>query len=167
MNAIPPQYIYTSRREVENVISQVGVNLRLDDLDTSDSEDALEEYYIDATLDIDTHAQHYYESSDLATSSWVRRRATYLACYYLSQRRGNPALFQLRYNQIMEQLERVQLGEMLIPGLPTRADMTPAMSNMVVDERFILSKLRVHPSISTGGTGSRQHLSYIIPFEWL
>lgn len=167
MIATPPDYIYTSRDEMERILSQIGVNLRIDDLDVAGSEGALESFYIDATLTIDTYVQHYYEPQDLYSSYWVRLRASWLACYYLSQRRGNPALFQLRYNQILEELERVQLGELVIPGLPTRFDLTPAMSNIVIDERFTIDKIRVHPSISTGGVSSRQSLSPVIPYEWL
>ena len=163
----PPQYVYTSRDEMEGVLSQTGINLRIDDIDVMDSEGVLDSFFYDATLVIDTYTQHLYYSQDLYSSYWVRIRASWLACYYLSQRRGNPALFQVRYNQILEELERIMDGELLIPGLPTAYDITPAMSNVVVDERFAIDKIRVHPSISTGGTSSRQSLSPRFPFDWL
>lgn len=158
---------YVTLDEVQLRFSEAGITLRLDDLPPEKLDDAFEQVAGDVEDVIDQYCQHFYLDDDLKNSPWVRRRASWLFCYFLSMRRGNAAIFQNRYNEIIDELERVAAGRLLIPGLPYRADMTPALSNLVVDERFYISKIRVQPSISTGGTSGRQALSPVIPYEWL
>lgn len=158
---------YTTQAEIQGLFSQVGVMIRLDDLDPPGFKNALEGFIDEATGIIDQYAQYFYDPADLANSTWVRRRCTWIACFLLSQRKGNPALFFRRYEEILDELERVKIGDLMIPGLPTSADLTPAMSNLTVDERFHVRKLRVHTSISAGGTSSRQDIAPFLPYEWL
>ena len=168
-------YVYTTRDEIERLMSGVGVRLRVDDLidstdpdyDASDIGYYFQELTEDATLTIDQYAEGHYDPEDLVNSRWGRIRATWSGADLLSQRRGNPALFYSRYEEIIGELQQVTFGNLVIPGLPTRADLTPAMSNLRVDERFMVRKLRVMDSISTGGTSARQDFVYIYPYEWL
>lgn len=158
---------YVTLRDVQHRFSEAGITLRLDDVPADRLAEVFEQVAGDVEDLIDQYCQHFYLDEDLVNSPWVRRRASWLFCYFLSMRRGNAAIFQARYNEIVDELERVGNGTLLIPGLPRRADMTPALSNVVVDERFYISKVRVQPSISTGGTSGRQALSPVIPYEWL
>ena len=81
--------------------------------------------------------------------------------------RRKAALFIEKYDETIKLLEEVYKFNRIIPRIPTREDLTPAMSNMHVDDRFRVHKLRVHPTISTGGTYGKQDLSPRFPFEWL
>ena len=163
----PLANVYTSQDEIDRLFSTVGVSLRTDDLESIDLTAYWTELTEEVTETINQYAEMYYAPADLVTSRWVRSRATWLGAHYLSMRRGNPALFLARYEDIITDLENVALGNVIIPSLPTRADMTPTMSNLIVDERFVVKKLRVHPVISAGGNDSRQDPAYIYPYEWL
>jgi len=112
----------------------------------------------EATDTINQYAMEWYEESRLVNSLWVRRRATVIACWLLSQRRGNPGQFEERVSQITLELEKVLKGDLRIPRLPMRADFTPGVSNYRVDDRYLVRKTRVEPQISTGGRGSKQDI---------
>jgi hypothetical protein len=160
-------YIYTDQDAIERLYSENGVSLSLDDLTGAEQTTFWTEITSEATDVVNQYAELYYAPIDINDSSWVQRRATWIAAYFLSQRRGNPAIFGDRYDEIIEELKAVYRGELLIPRMPTREDMTPAMSNLIVDDRFRVHKLRVHPTISTGGVSSRQDMSPRFPWEWL
>lgn len=159
--------IYTSEEEVTRLFSSLGIELRLDDLMGSDLATYWTEVTCDATDKVNEYCEIYYEPTDMVNNRWVRTRATWICAYLVSQRRGNPAQFFTRYEEIIGELLAVLEGRLLIPRLPTRADFTPAMSNQVVDDRFALHKLRTYQTISTGGISSRQDLSTWVPYEWL
>ena len=76
-------------------------------------------------------------------------------------------MFEDRMQEVIVLLEEITRHDRIIPRLPTRADLTPAMSNLHIDDRFRTHKIRVHPTISTGGTSGKQDLSPRFPFEWL
>lgn len=160
-------YLYCTKAEIENIIGSDAYGKMVQDLNATQLAAWLTEFRSDATDLINTYCLVFYEAEDLANSRWVRTRAAYVAVYFLSQRRGNPALYQLRFEQIMQELMMVLQGIIQIPGLATRNDMTPAMTNLTVDDNFSVQKLRVQPAISTGGTYSNQHTAYRWPYEWL
>lgn len=149
--------VYTSKAEIESLLSFSGVDVRLDDLGEADMIQTILEIAEEATDVVNEHCLGRYKSTDMVDSRWVHSAATWIACYLLSQRRGNPALFSDRYQQIITRLEDVQRRRKHIPRLGTREDLTPAVSNVRVDDRFIKAKVRVERSISTGGTYSNQH----------
>jgi hypothetical protein len=160
-------YIYTDQTTIERLYSDTGVTLVIDDMSSGEKALFWTEVTSEASDVVNQYAEMYYAPIDLNTSSWVQRRTTWIAAYLISQRRGNPAIFGDRYDEIIEELKAVYRGELLIPRMPTREDMTPAMSNLIVDDRFRVHKLRVHPTISTGGVSSRQDMSPRFPWEWL
>jgi len=160
-------YRYTSRAEMQRVLGASGIDLRSDDLGGSEDSSMIDEVTGEATEMINFYAGLNYDEKDLETSFIVRRWATWIACYLLSQRRGNPALFSDKYEETIALLEEVYKFNRIIPRLPTREDLTPAMSNLHIDDRFRTHKIRVHPTISTGGTYGKQDLSPRFPFEWL
>lgn len=155
---------YTTEAEVTRLFSSLGVENRVDDLtDAGDLEDLWEDITEDATSMINQYCENFYTSLDLNGSRWVRIRATYIACHILSYRRGNPSLFRDRYEQILEELEKVSIGSLLIPSLPTRSDFTPAMTNVAVNDKYYIDKIRVHSTISTGGSSGRQSVQPYTP----
>lgn len=161
-------YPFTTRDEIERLFGEKAVKLRQEDLQGGDLTLYWTDLIADATTKMQAYLEMYYEPADLANSRWVRVRATWIGAFLLSQRRGNPAQYLSRYQEIMEELQAIAAGILQVPGLPTRADFTPAMNNLIVDDRYALAKLRVHDPISTGGTSGRLHSSFLIhPFEWL
>jgi phage gp36-like protein len=161
-------FTYTSRDEIVRIFGASGVNFRGDDLRNSRGEtDMMNEIIGEATEMINFYCGMNYAEVDLNDSYLVRRWATWIACHLLSQRRGNPAMFVDKYEETLRLLEEVYKFNRIIPRLPTREDLTPAMSNLHIDDRFRTHKIRVHPTISTGGTYGKQDLSPRFPFEWL
>lgn len=162
-------YTYTSVAEIRRIYSTDAVNLRLDDDDdgyVSPTDDVYTDLVYEATDMVNLYCEQWYDPSDMAENSWVRRQATWIACYLLSQRRGNPSQYGKRYEEIVGLLEKVQAGQLQIPRLPHRADFTPAVSNFRVDDRFQVRKTRVQPTISSGGTSSRQDLDRDRYSDW-
>jgi hypothetical protein len=160
-------YTYTTREEIQRLYGSSGQQAIIQDLSGSNISSWYTELIADASDIINQYCLVYYHAEDLGNSRWVHTRATWIAAYLLSQRRGNPALWGGRYAEILEELRMVLAGLIQIPGLPTRSDFTPAMSNLVIDDHFQISKIRVQPFISTGGVGSNQQIAYRWPFDYL
>lgn len=156
---------FTSKAEMQRLFSACGVNYRMDDAD--DPEDTLDFYIDDATSTMQMYAGQIYDMTSLNTSKWVRIRTTWIACYRLSQRMGNPSLFFNRYDEILQELQKVQLQQLPIPELATSVDMVPTMSNVEHDPRYREKTLRVESEVSTGATSGRQDLSNQLLPEWL
>jgi len=156
---------FTTRPEMEKLFSAMGVEFRLEDAD--DCDEVLNFFIDDATQLVLQYAGQLYSSTDMNTSTWVRIRCTYIACYFLSQRLGNPSLFFSRYEQILDELQRVQQQLLPIPELATSQDMVPCMSNIEHDPRYRERTLRVEPETSTGANSSKQDLSNQLLPEWL
>lgn len=159
-----PQTQYTTRADMELLFTRLGVNLRT--ARYGDSTDAIDFFIDDASTTIDQYASQWYYPADLATSRWVKIRATWMACYLLSQVAGNPSLFYTRYDLIMQELDKVQQGLLPIPELNTRADMVPSMGNIEHDPRFREKTLRVETEVSTGENGKRNESYTILP-DWM
>lgn len=103
-----------------------------------------------ATDEVNIYCLYWYEEADLANSSWIRNLATWIACYHLTQRKGEPAKFENQYDKAIAFLERVRSGELQVPRLPQRADLSPCHSNYVIDSRFTKAQSRVQRETSTG-----------------
>ena len=153
-------YTYTTQAEIERLYGKKGVAQLLVDLTGTDIASMWEEIIADSTTLIDSYAAQVYDPSDLSTSRWVRTRATRIGAFRLSQRKGNNDLFAQRYEEIIEELQKVKELLLMIPNIPMSADMSPAMSNVQVDPRFQIKKIRVQPEISTGGSSNRQDLAW-------
>jgi phage gp36-like protein len=158
------QHLYTSVPEMHRVISSVGRVLWTDDED--DDEQVLLEVIEDATTTMDSYLYRLHDAEDLKKSVWVRRRATVMACHYLTQRRGDPGLFSDRMFSIQEELQAVLEGLIQIPDMPFTAGMMAVMQNVTVDQRYLSQKNRVKPTLSTD-TGGREPLFRGLPYEWL
>ena len=139
----------TSQVEMQRLFSSVGVNLRLDDL--ASTVEAIDEIVVSASQTVESYLLQKYDTVNLISSPWVRRRATVLACHELSLRRGNPGQFYEWYNQIMEELKAfLESGNTpIIPGVIVRAQEVPTASTYIVDDRYRYQKLRVVRQQST------------------
>lgn len=150
-------YVYTSQAEIKEIWSTVAADDRLNDPPaTSPLANVLNDTINEATDTVNMYVQGYYIDSLLTTSALVRRWTSYIACHLISIRRGDPGQYTAEYERILETLDKIRQGIFQIPRLPVRDDMTPAMSNYTVDNRFSFNKIRVVPSISTGGTYPNQ-----------
>jgi len=149
---------FTSKAEVERLLGLHAVKSFLSDTKTGSIDpNVWADILDDATETVAMYLDRFYDRAQMAANKWVRRQATWLAAHYLTHRRGNPSLFNARARQVMDWLEMIRLGQLQVPGLAWKADLSPALSNMVVDDRFSIQKVRVQPTISTGGESARQH----------
>jgi hypothetical protein len=112
---VPP---FTTIDEITDIFSQDAVDLRTDDLtDPIISAAAMARLIADATNIIYQYTWLIYNVTDLSNSDWVRTRASYIACYLVSMRRGNPGQYIDRYNSILEELKLIMSRDLYIPGL--------------------------------------------------
>ena len=156
--------LYTTRAEIESILSGLGVDLMVDDdesgdIDASEEEDVTEAIW-EATDIINERASHFYDAEALETSSWVRRRASYLAAHILGRRRGNPSVYCEEVEEIRAELKRLGRGDLWIPRIQTRHEHRPTMSNLVVDRNYTKSKIRVDKQTSVGEDDSVQDKDY-------
>lgn len=149
----------TSAAELERLYSQVGVELRTLDGNETTIIDEIVEW---ASETIASFTLHHYDTDNLETSPWARRRATVLAAYYLSQRKGNPAQFVAEAKRVMEELELVRTNKIIIPNVPVRAADVPAISSFRVDDRYLINKQRIVKSQSTKPRAGQQ--TYELPY---
>jgi len=156
---------YTSRAEMERLYSPRGLEYRAGT--GFDCQTTLNWYIDDASATIDAYAGQIYAKADLATSTWIRVRATWIACYRLSQIEGNASQFIGRYDEAMDELRQVKDGLLPVPDLSTSIDVVPSMSNIDHDPRHRYATLRVQPETSTAVNGSRQFLTANWLPEWM
>jgi hypothetical protein len=139
-------YKYTTQAEMEGLFSTVGVADRLDDNDNG-AIAAPETTYLDqiityATNRLNQYLLQYHTDEDMSTNDWCREKATVIACYLLSRRRGNAAQFEAEYAEILAYLKGYPNYVGQIPFLPLRHEKGPALSNLVIDDRR-MNKIRV------------------------
>lgn len=165
-------YLYTSRDEIERLMSDDGLENMEDDSASSptgtqvDRDDLETEFISEATDKINFYVQELYEASAIVNNVWVRRRATWIAAYLMTRRRANPGYYNEQYEQAVEELELIALGKRKIPRAAQRSNSIPTVSNFVMDDRF-LNPLRVDPISMMGDRDSRQDLWTIYPYDTL
>lgn len=155
INPLWDDYRLTSREEIARMYSTIGVTLRMDDLVTENESDMMLELVNAASETVASYTLKYYNTDKIVNSPWIRRRATIIACYYLSMRRANGTQFTREYQLVIEELERF-LGPKppIIPGqdgnpVPVRTSMIPTVSSYIIDDRLRYEKLRVRQQYST------------------
>lgn len=165
-------YTYTSQAEIEAKISASAGLLQVDHnqslaIDASDESTVWSDVVSEATDIVNMYCLELYNDYDLASSLWVHRQATWIGCHLLCLERGNPSpgTFQSQFDRSIAYLDKIHNMTFRIPRLPTRTDNTPSLSNLAVDNWWFINKIRVQPSISTGGQSSKQDLdNNFIPF---
>lgn len=153
----------TSRDEIERVFSTIGVDLRVLDAGSAGAEDDMIDEIIDwASETVAAYTLKHYDTIELVTSAWTRRRATILACYYLSQRKGNAPQFVAEAKRVMDDLTAVNENKIMIPDAVVAVADIPAISSQRVDDRYRVNKLRKVVPQSTEPYAGEQ--TYDIPF---
>lgn len=145
----------TSRTEMENVFTVQGVEYRTNPFSDEPNCVRILNYFIQmASVRVLTYIGQRYATGTLQNHPQARFLATWIACYYLSQRAGNPSLFHARYEEAMQELVDIRDGIMPLLDADTRWDMVPTLSNMEHDPRYSDRTLRVDPETSTGNGGT-------------
>jgi len=145
----------TSRQEMENVWTMQGIELRTNPFSDEPRCVQVLNYFIQmASVTVLKYVAQRYETSTLRVHPQARFLATWITCYYLSQRAGNPSLFHARYEEAMQELTDIRDGIMPLLDANTRWDMVPTLSNMEHDPRYSDRTLRVDPETSTGNGGT-------------
>lgn len=167
-----PTNIYTNRSGVEAVMGVCGVNLRVNDSQTTVVSEVEESYlnyaiYV-ASAEIDLTLSNRYAPAMLATSFAVYNWATVIAAYYLTIRRcgAAPAALQWEYEQTKQRLREYQLGLAEIAGLPSLASPGISMSNVRMDPRAPVNQMGVEPSISDSTQTSYPQIQNILAAFW-
>lgn len=147
-------YQYTSRTEIQDLLSYSGVKLRLGD-DGSDSLSSAELARVVNAVNIATakcnlYLLERYDASHLNDSWIVHHWATVIAARWLCKRRGNPVPESIEdeYEEIIEELTAVKQGEMSLGDVPQREADQPTWSNVTVDDRYRVKRIRVQRPIS-------------------
>lgn len=91
-----------------------------------------------------------YDDSQLALSGSVNNWATIAACKWLCTRRaqGCPKSIRADYDEMMEEMQKVQCGQLYIEDIGTRGSDWPTVSNITVNPAYNVMRARVQPSIS-------------------
>ncbi len=140
----------------ENYLKRVfGENFLVDytnDLTERGITDGIELALIEAHDLVLTYLLHRYEEEELRGKTWVILRETRIAGYYLALRRGQqvPEGISQAYLNALEDLESMANDtRRMIPGVPTRHQPGPNVSNFEIDNRFFRNRQRRITSQST------------------
>ena len=122
----------------------------------------LDDAILRACEEINKYTHDYYSMAQLGRSNLVNQWATYLAAYYLSMRRGNPALFITEKEDAIAELKEIRSGDLRLPGIPMRRSLAPIWSSLRADPRYTWNVLRVErgSSTRTPATTLRQNIDY-------
>lgn len=129
--------LLTSREEIERVFSVRGVDEHLSDAE--DPEEVIDEIIATASEQCLLRLRSRFDEATCASNAWVRSKATYMACYLLSVRSGNPSLYATFYEEALLELEQVRLGQ-LSPGMASKAG--AVVQTPIINERR-LSRQRI------------------------
>lgn len=133
----------TSLSEIQEVFSTEGVDNHMEDL--INSPEVVNTFIARATERCLLYLRTHYADEDIEPNIWAREQATYIACYLISVRRGNPSLYSDLYAQALIDLELVRDGK-LNPGIPSNA--RAVVQTPILDSRFYLP-MRTNPHAST------------------
>lgn len=158
------QYSFTSREELERLLSEDGLLLHTDD--SEDSEEVIDEIEERATGRVKQELNRAFDDIDLSNSPRIREIATIIGCYLISIRRGNPSLYSEQYMEAMVDLERIASGELYLSELPRSSNTAVVAQNVSSDNRFPFTPIRVDVITSTRTVGG-QFLNRNLPFLWL
>lgn len=149
-----PANIYTDRAGVEFIMGTCGVNLRINDSETTVVSTAEEQYLTWATYvasnELDMYISNKYDPSVMAQSWLIYNWASIMAAYRVTLRRcgSPPAALQWEYEQVMDKLAQIANGQLQIAGLASLATPGIAMANLRLDPRFPYKQMGVETQIS-------------------
>lgn len=134
----------TSEQEIINVFSSDGVTNHLENLTNYSVH--LNEVINRASAKVFLYLRGMFNTEAMTNNVWVREKATYIACYLISIRSGNPSLYGALYEESLIELAQVRAGQ-LNPGLPR--DTQIVMQTPMLDNRGYRPGLRTIPEAST------------------
>lgn len=142
--------LYCSETDIAAILSQEGIDLRLDD-DMDELVSASELAYLTtqgiswATEQVESYVGKIYDVAQLATSWSVNEWTAILAARFLCSRRGNavPASLEKRKEEVIQDLKEIASGERVIPKLQKRNADWPAWSSVTVDPTYLSRKIRI------------------------
>ena len=146
--------LYCTEEDLQNLLSEEGERLRLDDQGdgylNALERTALTKAISYATTRVNFYCQPLYATADLSTSWLANEWATIIATRWLCTRRGNPCpdSIQKMYDEALEDLQAVKAGSHQIPDLGYRNVAWPAWSNVTVRPEYHYRKQRVQRPIS-------------------
>lgn len=102
------------------------------------------------TSRVKLYCNQRYDDSQLKLSGSVLDWATTIACKYLCERRaqGCPKSIKSQYDEVMEELRMVQLGQLAIEDCGTRGSDWPVVTNVTVNPGRDGMRARVQPNMS-------------------
>lgn len=154
---------YCSLTDLQDRLSDEGVNLRLDDKPTVYSK-----VINRASTKIDQYCRPRYTTANLAVSDWVKEAATTISVFMLCGRRGNPppAAIAADYEELIDWLKLIASGARNLPDVPMRKTEVPVLSN-VRTRLDPFPRTVVEPKISTGkAEGYKQHADRLDWFDY-
>lgn len=157
-------YYYTSREEIQRLLSDDGEELHSDDF--YDNSELMQEIIERATGRVRQYMRKSYDDSDLANSPRIREITTIIACYLLSIRRGNPSLYQEQYVEAMADMQAIVDNILYLDELPRSSNAPAFMQNVSSDNRTPFTPMRVDMITSTRTTG-KEWVGRFAPFSWL
>jgi hypothetical protein len=103
-----------------------------------------------ATSKVKLYCNQRYDDSQLVLSGSVCDWAATIAAKFLCTRRaqGCPKGIMADYEEIMEELRQVQVGQLAIENCGTRGVDWPVVTNVTVDPAYDYMRARVEPNIS-------------------
>lgn len=162
-------YQYTSKEEMERLFSRDGIEYRSDDYNpTSESDfynDVVEEKIEEASWEVKAILNKKFDDASAHQNKWIRRRATIIACYLLSIRRGNDAQYFNEYLDAKFDLEEAVNGKVQL-GIPSGRFVRPGMINVSSDNRFAYAPMRADFFTSTDLQGIK-YWNYYRPYLWV
>jgi len=102
------------------------------------------------TATVNRYCQTLYDTADLALSWSVYNWATWIATQWLCIRRGNPIPSSIlnAYLETLDNLEMVKSQQMCIEDIGLRNTCMPCWSNVRIDQRWNIKKMRVETVLS-------------------
>lgn len=149
---------YTTSEEIRSLLSDEGVDLRLNDSGVAPGDEptvgelARETAAINyATSRVNMFLNTIYDMRTLEVSWQVREYATMFAVEWLCSRRGNPVPDSVREKVEKYEKELTALGnmEMVLGDATFLESSQPMLSNMCLDNRYHTRQLRLQRPIST------------------
>lgn len=124
--------LYCSIDDVENILSEQGVTLRVDDSPPTTNGNILDR----ASRRVDGYLLRRYREERLAESPWVQHATAVLAAVLLCGRRGNPIPSSLKaeWDEYKEELQRIRTENADLADVPERATSLPQLNNGHIQE---------------------------------
>lgn len=110
-----------------------------------------------ATSEIMRTAGQRYSAAGMSANDEIRAWATILACFFLSKSRAMhpPDSLMEDVDYIREQLKAISKGDQTLPGVSLKSDLSPTITNRIIDRRFTYRTVRKRPD-STGPPSTRR-----------